>query len=389
MPGSWLASARYRTQRMGNIPLLNESSVPRILRLRNAGYLERLKLNVSHLGVYVTAGPTGVDAFGSLCGPVERIIVQANSIGRLFDVSGIGAKFITWLDSQYRFGAAPSSQVVPTGVTASVGFPYTGPPDSFTAAPALAAFNNLWTYDIPISLQLVNKPWPYGLFQLAINAQEVDLDVRFRTHSSNTTGAPGNSVYTGNTANYTFSSGGVDVEQTYFDPIPDPTAQPSLAYVHQWTEFQQSVNADGDTEIRLPPNNFYLRVLAIYVEGSAGALAPNGWVSPASPGKITRFRIMYGPNLAPIDLTASELVQRMTQNYGLGLLPGYYALDLLEDTHTERDMLNAAATTDLRVVITTAGGVYSGGAYVKIITEQLVPIQVGTPGQAMAQGVAA
>jgi len=374
---------------MGNIPLANESGVPRILRLRNAGYLERLRLQVQALGVYAAAGPTGVDAFGQYCGPIERIIVQANSIGRLFDVSGIGAKFITWLDNQYRYGAPPSSQVTPTGVTSSVGFPYLSPPDSFTAAPALVAFNNMWTYDIPIALQLINKPWPYGLFQLAINAQEVDLDVRFRQLASNTVGAPGNSVYTGNTANFTFTSGGVDVEQTYFDPVPKPEDQPSLAYVHQWTEFQQAVTADGETEVRLPPNNFYLRVLLIFVQGAAGALAPNGWTTPAAQGVINRFRIMYGPNLAPIDLTASQMQQHMTSKYGLGLVPGYYALDLLEDTHTERDMLNAAATTDLRVVLSTAGGNYAGGAYVKVITEQLVPIQVGAPGQAMVQGVAA
>jgi hypothetical protein len=370
---------------MGNQVYFNESGIPRIVRLRNAGYLERLKIYGTSAGAYTSAGPTGVDAFGQWTGPLQRILVLANAIGRLYDVSAIGAKFITWLDQQYRYGSG-ASPVMPSGVTGQTGPFYTSPPDGFTAAPALTAFTNGWYYDLPIALQLVNKPWPYGLFQLAINAQEVDLDLRFNPVAGSA-GVPGSCVYTGNLANLANPTGNWDVVQDYYDPIARPEDQPTLAYIHQWTEFQQSLTADGDNEIRLPPNNYYLRILLIYVQGAAGALAPNGWVSPASQGVINRFRVMYGPNYAPIDLTPAQMAANATARYGTGFPPGFYAIDLLEDTHTERDALNAAATTDMRVVVTTNGGTYSGGAYIKVITEQLMPIRVAQPGQAVVQGV--
>lgn len=390
----WPQSARFREQRVGSITYNNGiTGQPNLFRLRNAGYLERILMNVNINFAYTTAGPTGVDAYGQYTGPLQRVLVTASTSAKLFDLPAILAKMVTWLDSQYRYGSPPVG-AIPASITGTSGFPYVGPPDNFVSAPALVNTTDNWFYDIPIALNLVNRPWPTGLFQLAILAQETDLDVRFSVVGTNTTGSPGAGVYTGNTANLTVGPTGLcSITQIFYDPIAQPVDQPSLAFVHQWTGSRVFITGDGDTEIRLPQNVFYLRLIGAYVQGASGALAFQGWNSPAAgaatQGVITRLRIMYGANVTPIDLFVYEAIARSEQMYGAPFPPGFYAIDLLEDTHTERDQINAGATTDVRLVLSTSGGTYSGGAYFELGTEQLVPIPIQRAGQALTQGVAA
>lgn len=369
---TWLGQAKRRDQRLGAVAYDGGQAVPRRIDLRNAGYLERLRLAVSTTSTYTTAGPTGVDSFGQYAGPIGRITVIANSVGQLYDCSGFMTAIISTVDNQYNFGAAA---LRPT------------PPAAFAAAPGVAATTNKWFYDVPIALNFANKPWPIGLFQTAINAQEISFEVRFNPIAG-TTGNPGSAVYTGNPGNLAAGnqSGSVDIQQVYYDPIADPASQPSLAFIHQWREFQFPLTADGDTEIRLPPGNLYTRVIYAVVTGAAGALDLNDTV-------VTRLRLMYGANLAPYDETIDAVKSRMARHYsvggaGNGLPGGVYVHDFLEESHTERDVINSAATTDLRAVLTTAGGTYTGGGRVHVAVEQLIPLAPVQPGSAGVQGTA-
>ena len=56
-------------------------------------------------------------------------------------------------------------------------------------------------------------------------------------------------------------------------------------------------------------------------------------------------------------------------------------------TSDERDFINSAATTDLRSTISFSGGTYTAPSYVKVATEQLIPLVVPAPGAGNVQGV--
>ena len=193
---------------------------------------------------------------------------------------------------------------------------------------------------------------------------------------------PGTGVYRGNEANLTGELGNLAINQKYFDPIPYSEAQPYGGFVHQWRTFRQSVSADGDAEIELPPQNYYLRIIIGIVTGAtAGALTFDA-VAP------TRFRLLYGSNITPYDFTYNQLRAMMSAQYGSGVTfpAGVVVFDWLEQTHTERDILNANAVTELRIIVTMNSGSYAGGAYFLVAVEQLIPVSVPGAGSAGVQG---
>jgi hypothetical protein len=237
-------------------------------------------------------------------------------------------------------------------------------PGSFTASPGTSAFSNKWAYDIPIALYLANKEWPLGLYQAAVQNVDVALSVRFNPLA----GAPGSCVYTGNSGNLTGQgSGSVVIHQEYFDPVPTPEAEPPLVFLHRWRSSRVPLTADTDLEIPLPSQNMYLRMIYAVVTGGVGALGLNATVP-------TRFRLMFGGNQTPYDETVDQMKSRMYRYYGNTLPAGVFVTDLLEETHTERDWIDSRNITDLRAVITTSGGTYSGGAYVEYAVEELIPL---------------
>lgn len=374
---TWTQYARLRSQLVGRIAYDNGGLVPISLSLRNAGYLEKLRL-IHALGGTFAAAPTGVDPLGQYGGALNRITVRVNGVGDLYDCSGSMAAVISAIHNQYEYGFG---QLLPA------------PPGAFAAAPGTAAYLNLWPIDIPIAFDMANKSAPWGLVQLATNSMDARLELRynpqFGTQQASLAGVPvpGTAVYGGAGAVQPASSSGyTDVTQDYYDPIADPQSQPPLGFIHRWREIQQFVTSDGDVDFRLPASNLYTRLVLWYVQGAAGALTTNGWVSPASPGVITRFQLRYGGNLAPFDWTAATILARMQRQYSFALPVGVYVLDLMEDTHTERDWIDSSATTDLRLTVSFSGGAYAGGAYVKLGIEELVPIAAPASGQVTPQG---
>lgn len=379
----WNNAAKYRQQHLGRIPYDGGLNQPQLINLRNAGYLERIQLYHQLSGQYSSAGPSAVDPFGTYCGAINRITLRVNSIGELFDVSGFGASIVSFLENQYRYG---SGSLTPT------------PPYAFTTSPSTNAFVDGWALTVPVAGYFANLPYPLGLIQAALNSMLVTLECRFNpvavaNQSGNSLPVPGSGVYGGNAGNLlpaaTITGSYVDVRQDYFDPIADPNAQPPLGMIHRWREVQYPISADGDTEIRLNPSNVYTRAVVYYVQGAANTLALNGWVSPASPGAITRFQLKYGGNFAPFDYTAAEIMALQSARYAATIPAGVYILDQLEDTHTERDGIDSAATTDLRLVITTSGGSYAGGAYLRVITEEYIRLDSLPGGAALVQGMVA
>jgi hypothetical protein len=163
------------------------------------------------------------------------------------------------------------------------------------------------------------------------------------------------------------------------------------------------VTADGDLDIRLPPSNLYMRVVYWPVLGGAGALAP-------SSDKVTKLQLRYGANFAPFEENMAiqfangvaansparslQVGQRMGRTYDnmfgaatAGAYAGVLAHDFFAEADNEQDFINSAATTDLRSTLTFSGGTYSGGAYVKVGVEQLIPLAMPAAGSGNVQGV--
>lgn len=364
---SFLGQAKLREQPLGRIVWADNGASPVTLDARNVGYLHRIICNVNESATYATAGPTSADGMNQYCGPVGRIAVRANSVGTLFDVTGFAAAIISAITNDYENGNALLNPA-----------PYT-----FTAAPGTAATANKWVYEIPISCYLANYEAPLGLFQTAIQGQETVVEFRW-TKIALATASIGNGLYVGNDVNLTVPAGYVDLQQAYFEPIDRQFAGalPNQSFVHQWTDTVYPVTADGDFDFRLPAANLYMRLILIYVQGATAAtLALNSTV-------ITRFRCTYGANVTPLDWTNDQLRYRMTKEYpGIVFPAGVFLIDLLTETHTERDWINSAASTELRLTLSFSGGSYAGGAYLRVVKEQLVPYIVPTPGSVGVQGV--
>lgn len=379
---TWLGQAKFRSQTMGSISADVGQNIPRPFDLPQIGYVESLDLSVL-LTFTFSAAPTQLDAFGVASGSLARVTVFVNSIGNLCDVSGMSLAYISAIEFAYRYG---SSGLMP--------FP------SATIAPASVGTTqkqNSYHYRIPLGLYLVNFPFPIGLFQTALQNLSVRLIVRWLPIQG-VGGSPGSGTYTGGTVGAQ-QQGQCQINESYFDPIQAPTAQPYLGFIHRWSEFQTSLNKAGDTDILLPGQNYYTRILYEIVSGAAGNLNLDRT-------NLQRLRLMYGANLAPFDEdeTNQEVTQRMARQYpglvntmasvggisagGAGApMTGVYWHDWIADTHDNRDWINAAATTNLRSRLTMATtGNYSGGGYINAVTEEVAPLAL--PAGAVVQGQA-
>lgn len=378
---TWLGQAKFRSQTMGAITADAGQNIPRPFDLPQIGYLESLDLSTLLTFTFSTA-PTGLDAFGAVAASLARVTVFVNSIGNLCDVSGFSLGFISAIEFAYRYGA---SALMPFP-SATVAFGSVG----------TTAKTNSYHHRIPLGLYLLNFPFPIGLFQTALQNLSVRLIVRWLPIQG-TAGNPGSGTYTGGVVG-SQQSGQVQINESYFDPIQAPTAQPYLGFIHRWSEFQTSLNKAGDTDILLPGQNYYSRILYEIVSGGAGALALDST-------HLQRLRLMYGANLAPFDEdeTNQEVTQRMQRQYpglvasmngvpqgagnaGASTL-GVYWHDWVADTHDNRDWINAAATTNLRSRLTMAAtGTYTGGGYINAVTEEIAPLAL--PAGAVVQGQA-
>ena len=372
-PATFLSRARRRSQPIGNIPYDNPAQLGpvRPLRLRNAGYLQRLILTHRLAGQYGVAAPTAVDPFGNIGGGLGFVTVRLGAIGEVLNVTGEALAIISALDNQYRYGmgsigqgpgniALPAIQSVPTAAGAGI-----------------APWSGFWGYDVPVEIDFANAMWPLGMVQLAVNSLEANIEIKHRPVNA-TVGVPGSGIYLpAGTSTGPNATGGTNVQEIFFDTIEEASAAPPLSFIHRWDERNMPLNiGSGDNRLRLPQSDFYTRILFCLVTGGVNALAPDA-------ASLARFQLAYGPNLSPYDYSADVLNYVMARQYSFTMPAGWYALDLLEDTHTERDTIDASATTDLSMIISLLGANVSGGAYLKVVTEQMIPLEIPTYQPAM------
>ena len=361
--------ASLRDQTLGTIAYDQGTGGQQFKDLRNVGYLHRMRLIQRYGYQFATTAPTGLDPFATTAGALNRIRVQANSIGNLFDCTAEMTAVISFLDSQYTYGYSPFN----------VPYLYNVP-----AAPATGASVLTQEFELPFGLYLANQPYPMGMLQTALNSQEVTLFLTFRPFTATAGAAAGSSVYQGGVG-LGQVTGGVTAQQIYFDPIDYPEAEPDLAYIHRWREWQVGMTANGDLEIPLIPSNYYLRLIYWPVTLIGSQLQGDSNV-------VSRLRLLYGGNLPPFDETIDAVQSRMGRQYGVQLPAGVIVHDWLEETHTDRDILDSSVVTALRAMLTLGGNPanpgYSAnftGAYCKVGAEELVPL-ARAPGVARIQG---
>ncbi|MGN6565119.1 MAG: hypothetical protein ACTHMU_20870 [Thermomicrobiales bacterium] len=348
---TWRRMAKRRSQPAVSNAWANVSN-PNWLQLMQVGYLSKLRIYQTASGTYATAGPTSQDTLNQYCGPISWLTVKAQSVGTIFDVSGYMAAVISAVHNDYLYGNAS----------------LTAPPYANTAAPGTTAFADTYAFDIPIATHLDSVPYPVGLFQTALNDQVVNLGVTY-TPIAIANISPGGGLYVGNQANLGTPAGTTYVQQDYFDPIAEPSAQPNLSLLHTWTEYSVPISADGDWTINLNPADILVRALILPITGAANALAPDA-------SHVTRMRFVYGGNITPFDEDYKTIQSRMARQWSNITIPtGLLAYDFLADTRDERDFQNLSAMTMPRILVTGSGATYSGGAYLKVALEKLVPLQ--------------
>lgn len=350
-PATWRKMAKRRSQPAVSNAWANVSN-PNLLPLMQVGYLSKLRVYQTANGTYATAGPTSQDTLNQYCGPLSWLTVKAQSVGTIYDVSGYMAAVISAVHNQYLYGNGS----------------LTAPPYANTASPGTAAFADVYAFDIPIATHLDSVPYPVGLFQTALNDQVVTLAVTY-TPIGIAAISPGGGLYVGNQANLGSASGLTYVQQDYFDPIAEPAAQPNLSLLHTWTEYTVPISADGDWTITLNPSDILVRALILPITGASGALAPDA-------SHVTRLRFVYGGNITPFDEDYNTVKERMSRQWSNMTIPtGLIAYDFIADTRDERDFQNLSAMTMPRILVTGSGATYSGGAYLKVCLEKLVPLQ--------------
>lgn len=371
---TWTQQAKKREQTVGSILSDTGTLTPRTFVVPQVGYLDRLNLAEALTFQLGTAAAASADGFAAAGGNLRRITLFVNSIGNLFDCSGFMTGIIDAIDNNYYYGNGAKVQATPA-VFASA------------ATAGTSVTTNKWFFHIPVGLYLQNAPWPIGLFQTALQNLSIRLNVLWQptlgSSSSNSNHGQAMYIPAATTTVTSAQSGQLQVNETYFDPIADQASQPYLGFIHRWQEFQVPLTAGGDTQILLPGQNYYTRIIIAIVSGAANALALDGT-------NLQRIRLMYGANLAPFDEdeTKNEVSERMRRQYGLTFetFPtGVYTLDFIHQTHDNRDWINAAGTTNLRLVVTMSNsGTYTGGGYILVATEEVAPLAL--PSAAQVQG---
>lgn len=301
--------------------------------MRPDGYIARFSIFVSDTVTYTTAGPTGVDAYSSLAGPVDRIEIRNAAISDLYNLTGEFAALFTILDRLYTMNNVTAGSLV-----------------SFTAAPGTAATTNTWQFDIPLAVTLRDYPTPVGLYPAGFLGPPPVVNVYWRPIVA-TAATPGSGVYVGNGPNLQTSPGSADTSQAGFAPILQASAQPSGDLVRRFREGNVAVNGNQAYEVQLLQGAFYGRIIIFVVtNGAVNAIA-----------NIARLQFEFGAQSITRDLNANQISIYMAQTFaGVGLPNWVFVLDLYTRTQSVRDWLNSAAMTQPRIVITLQNCTFGG-----------------------------
>lgn len=358
---TWLTEAELRRQPVGSIAYDGGTGTVRFLDLPQAGYLSHLQ-GVTKVGATLAAIPTKADDTGFINGAASQYRVYVNTEGTLFDLDGMRTAIVGAIDMQYNTG---DGRV----------YPY--PQNSFDWQPGVNAFVDKWLHRIPLALYLSNVPYPIGLYNTALQNLSIRLQQRWLPIGEAANLLPDNGLYVA--TNPTTYTGQSDWNEEYFEPIPYPSAQPPLRYVHRWTQFEVPINtSSGVVDVPLPGRSKYVRMIYCVYDGTSNNVT-------LSDSILTQLQLTFGVQSHIHDETYDQVKARMRKQYGrlMDSMPGgIYTHDFVADTHTARDWFDAGRVTNARAQLTFSGAHTGTGSKIVCATEEVLTLAQAGPSYA-------
>jgi hypothetical protein len=318
--------------------------------MRPDGYISRFNIYVTLSGQYGTAGPTAIDAYANLAGPVDRIEIRNAAISDLYNLTGEMAALFTFLDRWYHISGISSSSLY-----------------SVTAAPGTAAFANNWQFDIPLSVIIRDYPTPVGLYPAGFLGPPPVINIYWRPIAA-TAATPGSGLYVpGGGGTGPNPVGNADISQSGFAPVMAASGQPSGDLVHRFREGNVAANGNQSYEVQLLQGAFYGRIIIFVVS--------NGALNPIA--NIARLQFEFGAQSITRDLNAAQLNTYMVRTWGGAGLPNWvFVFDTYTRTQSVRDWINSSAMTQPRFVVTLQNCTFGGTQnMIRWAAEEFAPVQ--------------
>lgn len=329
--------------------------------LQRAGFLERLRFNLTaEFDQTAATGAPSKSAKGVLGSVIDRIILQANGMLPLVDLSGLMAMMYNEITNRDGSPLAPvtyQSDMNISGAAVLAAYP----------APATGATNYIakqpFEFQMAVPLTVNQQKVEWGLWLL--QNQTVDLALQVSWNALSNASASIDALYsggTGLTGTANLANTKLDIERSLYTVPAKSSDYPDINWAHQIIEFTQPI-VSNFARFDIPKAGILLRAL-IYTEDSSG--------NPVEYTDIKDMSWVYGANASPIKRTGAFLTHEFLHDYdryppkGLAVLDFYkWGGDGLKLVKSTQDLANLRLETNYT---STSTGKQ------RIVLDRMVPI---------------
>lgn len=329
--------------------------------LQRAGFLKRLRMNL--LATYAQTASTGAaakSAKGPLGAAIDRLVLQANGMLPLVDLSGLMAQVYNEVQNRDGSSLAPVGYDAVSNISAAATLlSYTTPATGVVTYTVKYPFE----FQMAIPLMINQQKVEWGLWLL--QNQTVDLNLQVSWNAPYAAAATPDALYSGGTgvtgaadlANYNLT-----IERSLYSVPAKQADYPDINWAHQIIEFTQPI-ASNFARFEMPKAGILLRAV-VYTEDAAGA--------PVEHTDIRNLSWVYGANANPINRTGPFLTHEYLLDYGHYPPKGVAVLDFykwggdgLKLVKSTQDLANLRIETNY---VATASGRQ------RIVLDRMVPV---------------
>lgn len=294
----------------------------------------------------VTGNPTPFDA-------VRRMALSNNQSANVNDLS-----FWGWYLFSRNLGSGIDWRNPVTGSDGDTTAIYSVP-SSYTTA-------TQYTIRVPFYIPVALGPgWQSGLILAQNAAMQYTLGIDWGNIESDLL------TLGGTTPSITVNSATISAYVEYASIPPDVRSWPDLGYVHQLTETVYDITGVGDFTMNVVPGPVIAGWMLEYVNNTAGMDCAT----------LTNFQLVVQVSNYLRRMTSRQhrLEEALRLGGGRPLPLGVFWHDLRDvasgvpNIASRRDLLDTSQYTDVRMIGTIASGTSLSGAYLRAITEQLIP----------------
>ena len=331
------------------------------LILQRAGFLERLRFNLfAELAQSAGTGAPVKSVKGVVGSVIDRIVLQANGMLPLVDLSGLMAMLVNEVQNRDGGPIAPSTFQADLNISgAAVLAAY--PAGATGVVTYLAKHPFEFQMAVPLMVNQQKVEWGLWLLQ----NQTVDLNLQVSWNNLLSAAASVDALYSGGTgvvATTTLAGTRVDIERSLYTVPAKVTDYPDINWAHQQIEFTQPI-VSNFARFDLPKAGILLKAI-IYTEDANGL--------PVEYTDIKDLSWVYGANAAPIKRTGAFLTNEFVHDYnryppkGIAVLDFYkWGGDGLKTVKSTQDLANLRIETNYTA---TASGRQ------RIVLDRMVPI---------------